>query len=194
MRKNKKGFTLIEIIVVVVVLAVLMAVAVPSVLKYIHEADDAKVYTVVRTYMNDIEIAKAKAMIDDQDENTSWEKFENDIAGYLAQEKCYMNQFGGKNGVGVPSSAEESFVEGYYIVYVGYTAEDSNGNIIIKHSYDFDEQRPIVDQNLSDKIVDFSKGINFSEYTFQIMDKSSVIYVISCIPNGKITILSKQTW
>lgn len=31
---NKKGFTLIEIIVVVVVLAVLMAVAVPSVLKY----------------------------------------------------------------------------------------------------------------------------------------------------------------
>ncbi|MFQ9633806.1 MAG: prepilin-type N-terminal cleavage/methylation domain-containing protein, partial [Coprobacillus cateniformis] len=29
MRKNKKGFTLIEIIVVVVILAVLMAVAVP---------------------------------------------------------------------------------------------------------------------------------------------------------------------
>ena len=42
MKTNKKGFTLIEIIVVIVILAVLLAVAVPSVLSYIHEADDAK--------------------------------------------------------------------------------------------------------------------------------------------------------
>lgn len=42
LRKNKKGFTLIEIIVVVVILAVLMAVAVPSVMKYMNEADDAR--------------------------------------------------------------------------------------------------------------------------------------------------------
>ena len=39
---NKKGFTLIEIIVVIVILAVLMAVAVPAVLNYIDAADDAK--------------------------------------------------------------------------------------------------------------------------------------------------------
>lgn len=39
---NKKGFTLIEIIVVVAILAVLMSVAVPSVLKYIDSADDAR--------------------------------------------------------------------------------------------------------------------------------------------------------
>ena len=42
MKKNKKGFTLIEIIVGVVILAVLMAIAVPAVMKYINEADDAK--------------------------------------------------------------------------------------------------------------------------------------------------------
>ena len=42
MRKNKKGFTLIEIIVVGVIFAVLMAVSVPSVLKNMGEADDAK--------------------------------------------------------------------------------------------------------------------------------------------------------
>ena len=35
MRKNKKGFTLIEIIVVVVIFGVLIAVAVPYVFKYI---------------------------------------------------------------------------------------------------------------------------------------------------------------
>lgn len=51
LRKNKKGFTLIEIIVVVVILAVLMAVAVPSVLKYIDEADNAKYMAQARAIM-----------------------------------------------------------------------------------------------------------------------------------------------
>ena len=56
LKNNKKGFTLIEIIVVVVILAVLMAVAVPAVMSYLDEADDAKfettgraVYTAVQT-------------------------------------------------------------------------------------------------------------------------------------------------
>lgn len=39
---NKKGFTLIEIIVVVVILAVLMSVAVPSVMQYLDKADEAR--------------------------------------------------------------------------------------------------------------------------------------------------------
>lgn len=46
--KKNKGFTLIEIIVVTVILAVLMAVAVPSVMSYIHEADDDKYVAVAR--------------------------------------------------------------------------------------------------------------------------------------------------
>lgn len=51
--KKNKGFTLIEIIVVTVILAVLMAVAVPSVMSYIHEADDAKYVAVARAaYLN----------------------------------------------------------------------------------------------------------------------------------------------
>jgi prepilin-type N-terminal cleavage/methylation domain-containing protein len=51
LRKNKKGFTLIEIIVVIVILAVLMAVAVPSVLKYIDEANNAKYVAQARSIM-----------------------------------------------------------------------------------------------------------------------------------------------
>ena len=45
LKNNKKGFTLIEIIVVVVILAVLMAVAVPAVMSYLDEADNAKYET-----------------------------------------------------------------------------------------------------------------------------------------------------
>lgn len=40
--KDKKGFTLIEIIVVIVILAVLMAVAVPSIMQYTVASKDAK--------------------------------------------------------------------------------------------------------------------------------------------------------
>lgn len=60
LRKNKKGFTLIEIIVVLVILAVLMALAVPSVMKYIDEANNAKYLTDARAVYQaaDVEIAK----------------------------------------------------------------------------------------------------------------------------------------
>lgn len=189
MRKNKKGFTLIEIIVVVVVLAVLMAVAVPSVLKYIHEADDAKVYTVVRTYMNDIEIAKAKAMIDDQDETSlTWADFEKDIAGYLAQEKFYIyNGFGSVEQILPPGTniwGESGKVEGYTILRVAFAAE-SDGNVV---SYTL-ETRPGSENS---EPLDLSKGVTFTEYKFYIVDSSNTQYKISCVPNGKITILDKQ--
>lgn len=191
MRKNKKGFTLIEIIVVVVVLAVLMAVAVPSVLKYIHEADDAKVYTVVRTYMNDIEIAKAKAMIDDQDEtNLKWKDFEQDIADYLGQEKFYTNFFGTSTPpTPVDITPSEMWIEGYYISGVIYTVENNNGDIVIE----FDMSGNLTTGNLN-QFVDFSSGVNFTEYIFRIADKSNTQYTISCVPNGKITILEKTTY
>ena len=39
---HKKGFTLVEVIVVLVILAILIALAVPSVMKYIDDANDVK--------------------------------------------------------------------------------------------------------------------------------------------------------
>ena len=43
-RFNKKGFTLVEIIVVLVILAILAAIAVLSVLGYVEEAKKRKIY------------------------------------------------------------------------------------------------------------------------------------------------------
>ncbi|MEG0275302.1 MAG: type II secretion system protein [Longicatena sp.] len=40
LRKNKKGFTLVEIIVVLVIMGILLALAVPAVLGYISKAQD----------------------------------------------------------------------------------------------------------------------------------------------------------
>lgn len=64
-KMNKKGFTLIEIIVVIVVLAVLMAVSVPSVLKYINEADNAKYMAQGRSVMTIAQTEVIKGYVGD---------------------------------------------------------------------------------------------------------------------------------
>ena len=66
--KNKKGFTLIEIIVVIVILAVLMAVAVPSVMSYMNEGKNAKYQTVARAVLIDAQTQYAKAVADGKNE------------------------------------------------------------------------------------------------------------------------------
>ena len=68
-KSNKKGFTLVEIIVVLVILAILAAIAVPSVLGYVNEAKEERyiqeahsIYVVIQT-----EEAKAEALGEDAD-------------------------------------------------------------------------------------------------------------------------------
>lgn len=63
-KSNKKGFTLVEIIVVLVILTILAAIAVPSVLGYVNEAKEERyiqeahsIYVVIQT-----EEAKSEAL------------------------------------------------------------------------------------------------------------------------------------
>lgn len=69
LKNNKKGFTLIEIIVVVVILAVLMAVAVPAVMSYLDEADDAKYETAGRAVYIAVQTEWAKDYAGDKTVN-----------------------------------------------------------------------------------------------------------------------------
>lgn len=49
MRKRKQGFTLIEIIVVLLILAILSAIAIPSMMGYVKEARDSAKFADART-------------------------------------------------------------------------------------------------------------------------------------------------
>lgn len=69
-KSNKKGFTLVEIIVVLVILAILAAIAVPSVLWYVEEAK--AIYTVIQ-----VEEARLENEIDYTDKGDSYHNMED---------------------------------------------------------------------------------------------------------------------
>ncbi|WP_443843191.1 type II secretion system protein, partial [Faecalibacillus intestinalis] len=60
-KSNKKGFTLVEIIVVLVILAILAAIAVPSVLGYVNEAKEERYIQEARSIYVVIQTEEAKA-------------------------------------------------------------------------------------------------------------------------------------
>lgn len=70
-KNNKKGFTLVEIIVVVVILAVLLAIAVPSVLRYLDEADNAKYTSQARAALTTAQAEFVKAYSSDRKVTTT---------------------------------------------------------------------------------------------------------------------------
>ena len=79
--RNKKGFTLIEIIVVIVILAVLMAVAVPSVMSYMNEGNKAKYESVARTVLINTQTEFAKEVGDGKNKADAIKDTINAVAG-----------------------------------------------------------------------------------------------------------------
>lgn len=63
-RSNKKGFTLVEIIVVLVILAILAAIAVPAVLGYVDDAKKSKYISEARSIYIVVQVEEAKATAD----------------------------------------------------------------------------------------------------------------------------------
>ncbi|MEG1984195.1 MAG: prepilin-type N-terminal cleavage/methylation domain-containing protein, partial [Oscillospiraceae bacterium] len=51
LRKNKKGFTLVELVVVLVILAILISIMIPGMTKWIDKANDKAVLVEARTYL-----------------------------------------------------------------------------------------------------------------------------------------------
>lgn len=81
---NKKGFTLVEVIVVLVILAILIAIAVPSVMKYIDDAKDAQVMAQAKGTIQEVELLSTK-MIAKQEYKT-WKDFNNGLNQELQKE------------------------------------------------------------------------------------------------------------
>ena len=95
-KQNKKGFTLVEIIVVLVILAILAAIAIPAVLGYVEDARQAQYIAEARSIYLVVQTEEAKM----QAEDNIGEYDDNDNSVYNAYTSLYAKLYDhdGKQG------------------------------------------------------------------------------------------------
>ncbi len=123
--KNKKGFTLIELLAVIVILGLLMAIAIPSVTKYITESRKKTVVSTIGNYIT--------AMVNEVNDLTYTFTEENTI--YAVPVECIALERGGTNPFGAWHQANDAYWAYVLVQYddetssyrYGYTFKDSAG-------------------------------------------------------------------
>ena len=123
--KNKKGFTLIELLAVIVILGLLMAIAIPSVTKYITESRKKTVISTIGNYIT--------AMVNEVNDLTY--TFTEDNTIYAVPIECIALERGGTNPFGAWHQANDAYWAYVLVQYnddtssytYGYTFKDSAG-------------------------------------------------------------------
>ena len=123
--KNKKGFTLIELLAVIVILGLLMAIAIPSVTKYITQSRKKTVVTTIGNYIT--------AMVNEVNDLTY--SFTGSNTVYAVPIECIALERGGTNPFGEWHQANKDYWAYVLIQYdeenssytYGYTFKDSSG-------------------------------------------------------------------
>ncbi|MBE6150750.1 MAG: prepilin-type N-terminal cleavage/methylation domain-containing protein [Firmicutes bacterium] len=123
--KDKKGFTLIELLAVIVILGLLMAIAIPSVTKYITESRKKTVVSTIGNYIT--------AMVNEVNDLTYTFTEANTI--YAVPIECIALERGGTNPFGAWHQASNAYWAYVLVQYndqtssytYGYTFKDSAG-------------------------------------------------------------------
>ena len=125
MRRKKKGFTLIELLAVIVILGLLMAIAIPSVTKYITESRKKTVTSTIGNYVG--------ALVNEVNDLTYTFTGTNTI--YAVPIECIALERGGTNPFGEWYQANDNYFAYVLVQYdddassyiYGYTFKDSAG-------------------------------------------------------------------
>ena len=125
MKRNNKGFTLIELLAVIVILGLLMAIAIPSITKYITQSRRKTVVSSIDSYISSLVNA-----VNDQDY-----KFTTPNTIYAVPIECIALEKGGTNPFGKWLQANNDYWAYVLVQYdsenfsytYGFTFKDSAG-------------------------------------------------------------------
>lgn len=131
LRNEKKGFTLIEIIVVLVILAILAAIAIPSLIGYIDQAKDKQILTEAReVYTAAQSIASEKYASGDVTDASITSADINNLIGQTLVTGDGSNTDSGDQTFTVTVSTDGK-ISGMTYTHSGKTATYSNGAFTI---------------------------------------------------------------
>lgn len=171
---NKKGFTLVEVIVVLVILAILIAIAVPSVMKYIDDAKDAQVMAQAKGFAQEIELTMIKEL--GKREATTWEEFEILVNAELEKEGYAKGMFG------ETTTDPPIYTDEWQACFIMYTIVNKNGDDVAG-----------IGGYRGNKIA-YNEDLRIKKITFSLGKKAGVSYETrryDYIPNEELKLISK---
>ena len=120
MRNNRSGFTLVEIMIVVAIIALLAAIAIPNVLRGRTTANESAAVGNLRALVSSLEMFRSVNNV--YPDATDWENDMYDSVGACVAGNTPEPDFGPPSFCGTMSAAAQLTVQGYDYQYLGAAA------------------------------------------------------------------------
>lgn len=184
-KKCNKGFSIIEVIVVIAIMAVLVGVLAPSVIRYVDEAKEAKALTEAKAIYTTAQCAIINAAMDEPEAFHYALKFkcnvdgQDMVMGRFSNQSLYkyLQESGGSSSL---SSAKSKAVDYYIAEQLAGSIPGADGEIVGSM---LQNKSPIGDSNSTKFISENSD--NYGNVVFGLAYNSNCeILYFQCVYNG----------
>lgn len=185
LKNNNKGFSMVELIVVIAIMAILVGVVAPSVLRYVDEAQEAKALTEAKAIYSTAQYAIINAAMDEPEAFHYACKFQCNVNGQDMVMGRFSNQSLYKylqesNGSGSLSSAMSKPVDYYIAAQLAGSIPGADGEI---EDDMLANKSPIGDSNSTKYISENSGTYGNVVFALAYNSKCEIIY-FQCVYNG----------